>query len=73
MLTEFSHSIVETLEKDGEMQARDLGDHWLCPVLCNCSSTLVVFYRTEDGHIGVASAKSGMTLRLPWNPLAKWS
>ena len=33
---------------------------------------LVCFYRTHFGGVGIGHARSGGTLRLPWNPLAKW-
>lgn len=56
------------------MEARDLGDGGLCESWrCGCEPTLIVIYRDDYGGYRVATAKNGMTLRLPWNPLAKWS
>ena len=34
--------------------------------------TAIVYYRTHDGT-GISSAREGGTVRLPWNPLARWT
>jgi len=35
--------------------------------------TLICYYRTPQGGVGIGHGREGGTLRLPWNPLAKWS
>lgn len=63
---------LEELEKDGEMEgtAGALGGGsfygWE-------PKTLVCYYRTEVGGIATIYCREGGTIRLPWNPLAKWS
>jgi hypothetical protein len=63
--------LLEQLEKHGEMEGSDatLGDggFWREP------KTLVCYYRTRTGGVGIAFCRQGGTIRLPWNPLAKWS
>ncbi len=61
---------VAQLEKDGEMDGTNLGDggnHWFG------TKTLQVYYRDQHGRVGMAACREGGTVRLPWNPLAKWS
>lgn len=36
----------------------------------NTEKMAIVFYRQEDGSIGVATAREGETIRLPWNTFA---
>ncbi|KAH7232159.1 uncharacterized protein BKA55DRAFT_667261 [Fusarium redolens] len=63
--------LLEQLEKHGEMEGSDatLGDggFWREP------KTLVCYYRTRTVGVGIAFCRQGGTIRLPWNPLAKWS
>jgi len=63
---------LEQLEKDGEMEGSGaaLGDggFWGWE-----PKTLVCYYRTEASGIGIVYCRDGGTIRLPWNPLAKWS
>lgn len=61
---------IEKLEKDGELDCKDLGDGgwWGWE-----PRTLICYYRSPDGTIKGCHAREGGTLRLPWNPLAKWS
>jgi len=60
------------LEKEGELEAKkeQLGEglwySWDPRVL-------VCLYHDGNGGVGIATAREGGTLRLPWNPLAKWS
>lgn len=67
-----TRSRIEQLEKDGEMDGsvETLGDsgfyNWE-------PRTLVCYYRTETAGVGIVYCREGGTIRLPWNPLAKWS
>jgi hypothetical protein len=62
----------EKLERDGELDAKDLGTSgdmgWF-----GGQHTLVCYYRASHGGIGIAHAREGGTLRLPWNPYAQWA
>lgn len=52
------------------MDAIDLGDGgWYALG----KKVLTVYYRADDGSIAMKSCREGGTVRLPWNPLAKWS
>lgn len=63
---------LEKLEQEGEMEgsASILGDGgfygWE-------PKALVCYYRTEAGNVDIKFCRDGGTIRLPWNPLAKWS
>lgn len=61
---------IEKLEKEGELDCKDLdnGGWWAWE-----PRTLICFYRGPQGGIEIGHAREGGTLRLPWNPLAKWS
>ncbi|RTE83063.1 hypothetical protein BHE90_002397 [Fusarium euwallaceae] len=63
---------IQQLEKDGEMEGSKetlgRGGFWDWE-----PRTLVCYYRTETGAVGIAYCREGGTIRLPWNPLAKWS
>ena len=65
-----SDARIEKLEKEGELDAKGLGDGkwWAWE-----QRVLVCYYRGPNGNIQIAHAREGGTLRLPWNPLAKWS
>ncbi|OCK75058.1 hypothetical protein K432DRAFT_397588 [Lepidopterella palustris CBS 459.81] len=58
-------NIVSALETEGEIGAASAD-------LMGCPKYMVCFYRANDGSIKTAGAKSGDTLRMPWNPLAAW-
>jgi len=61
---------VDRLEREGELDCEGLGNGgfygWE-------SKSLICYYRPPQGGIAIAHARQGQTLRLPWNPLAKWS
>ncbi|CEJ92410.1 hypothetical protein VHEMI08064 [[Torrubiella] hemipterigena] len=62
----------QQLETAGEMEAskETLGDgDWYSWE----HRTLNCFYRDDHGNISIVSCREGGTLRMPWNPLAKWS
>lgn len=62
----------QQLETAGEMEAskETLGDgDWYSWE----HRTLNCFYRDDHGNIAIVSCREGGTLRMPWNPLAKWS
>ena len=40
--------------------------------MCGPSKTAVVYYRNGSG-ISIATAREQGTVRLPWNPLARWT
>jgi hypothetical protein len=61
---------VEKLENDGELDCKDLGDGGFWGGEARC---LICYYRDPHGGVAVGHAREGGTLRLPWNPLAKWS
>jgi len=56
------------------MEAKDLGEcgHGIGTGYREAWPVLVCFYRTHHGAVGIAHARHSGTLRLPWNPLAKW-
>jgi len=61
---------VSKLETDGELDCSGLGNGgfygWE-------QRNLICYYRTPHGGIGIGHGREDGTLRLPWNPLAKWS
>ena len=64
----FSKERVEKLEKEGELDCRDLGHGgWWG------TKNLICYYRTPNGGVAIGHGREGGTMRLPWNPLAKWS
>ena len=65
----------EKLEKEGELETNDLGDcgHFIGTGGMEALPVLVCLYRNDFGGISIGSARCGGTMRLPWNPLAKWS
>jgi hypothetical protein len=68
----FSKERVEKLETDGELDCSGL-DYGGYRNYESWGVSMVCYYRTSDGGVGVGYARPGGTLRLPWNPLAKWS
>ena len=71
------HSAVraEKLDKEGELETADLGGcgHWVGTGDNHALPVLVCFYRNDFGGISIGSARYQGTMRLPWNPLAKWN
>jgi len=61
---------VAKLETAGELDCSDLGDGGFYPWQ---QRTLICYYRTPQGGVAIGHGREGGTLRLPWNPLAKWS
>ncbi|KAH7190007.1 hypothetical protein BKA60DRAFT_586621 [Fusarium oxysporum] len=63
---------IEQLEKEGELDGTGdtlgAGGFWGWE-----PKTLVCYYRTNEGDVGIAYCRDGGTIRLPWNPLAKWT
>ncbi len=57
------------LDSDGELDAVDLGSGGYGM----SQPILVCIYRADHGGFAVATARPGGTVRLPWNPLARWS
>jgi len=66
----FSKERVEKLETDGELDCSGLGVGgfygWE-------ARNLICYYRASNGGVGIGHGREGGTMRLPWNPLAKWS
>jgi hypothetical protein len=60
---------VAKLETAGELECSGLGDGGFWPWQ---PRTLICYYRTPQGGVGVGHGRENGTLRLPWNPLAKW-
>lgn len=62
---------MQEIETTGEFQATN---DWMgFDGMCGPAKTAVVYYRTGGGGVGVVGAREGMTCRLPWNPLARWT
>ncbi|KAE8446366.1 hypothetical protein EG329_012115 [Mollisiaceae sp. DMI_Dod_QoI] len=62
---------LKEIEMTGEFQATN---QWMgFDGMCGPSKTAITYYRTERGEIKIATAREGGTVRLPWNPLAKWN
>ncbi|KAH8729977.1 hypothetical protein BGZ61DRAFT_586408 [Ilyonectria robusta] len=63
---------LEQLDKDGELdgsgESLGAGGFWGWE-----PKVLACYYRTETGDVATACCRDGGTVRLPWNPLAKWS
>lgn len=56
------------IEREGRLEASNA---WMgFDGLPNSVKMAVVYYRNPDGSIGVAAAREGETLRLPWNAFA---
>jgi hypothetical protein len=66
----FSKERVEKLEKDGELDCQNLGDGGFWPWE---TRNLICYYRAPNGGVAIGHGREGGTMRLPWNPLAKWS
>ena len=66
----FSADRVEKLEKEGELDCKDLANGGFYPWE---TRNLICYYKDPQGGIGIGHGREGGTLRLPWNPLAKWS
>lgn len=66
----FSKERAEKLETDGELDCSGLGDggFWAWE-----ARNLICYYKAPHGGVGIGHGREGGTLRLPWNPLAKWS
>lgn len=62
---------IEQLEKEGELDGTGdslgAGGFWAWE-----PKTFVCYYKTDTGDVGIACCRDGGTIRLPWNPLAKW-
>ncbi|KAH7246707.1 hypothetical protein BKA59DRAFT_512663 [Fusarium tricinctum] len=62
---------IEQLEKEGELDGTGdnlgAGGFWGWE-----PKTLVCYYRTNTGDVGITCCRDGGTIRLPWNQLAKW-
>ncbi|KAF8850310.1 hypothetical protein BDZ45DRAFT_696847 [Acephala macrosclerotiorum] len=59
------------IETTGEFQANT---SWAgFDNLWGVGKVAVAYYRTANGEIKFAAARDGGTVRLPWNPLAKWN
>ena len=41
--------------------------------MCGPAKTAVVYYRAPHGGVAIACARENGTVRLPWNPLARWT
>ncbi|CAH0057548.1 unnamed protein product [Clonostachys solani] len=63
---------LEKLEQEGEMEGSagilGNGGFWAWEL-----KALICYYRTETGSVDIKFCRDGGTIRLPWNPLAKWS
>lgn len=56
------------IEKEGRFEASNA---WMgFDGLPNMEKMAVVYYRNQDGSVGVLTAREGETLRLPWNAFA---
>jgi hypothetical protein len=62
---------LQEIEETGEFQATN---EWMgFDGMCGPAKTAITYYRAPNGQVKIATAREGGTVRLPWNPLAKWN
>lgn len=62
---------VKQIETTGEFEATN--DNFGFDGMCGPSKNAIAYYRKSQGSIAIATARENGTLRMPWNPLAKWT
>jgi hypothetical protein len=62
---------LQQIESTGEFPATN--DWFGFDGMCGPSKNAIVYYRTHNGGVAISTAREGGTVRMPWNPLAKWT
>lgn len=62
---------MQEIESTGEFPATN---GWMgFDGMCGPAKTAIVYYRAHNGGVAISTAREGGTVRLPWNPLARWT
>jgi hypothetical protein len=62
---------LQEIESSGEFPATN---DWMgFDGMCGPAKTAVAYYRTAHGGVAISCARENGTVRMPWNPLARWT